>query len=151
MEYRVIGKVAILQADTVLGLSEDQYRRRRHLLDDLGSGQFRVTGSNVKFKFGETIDVIDGAIDRMGSVMEPTGKTKSGKKNGRPGPDAEMKRHAKAIGVVFGAGVGEKTLSRRIAAREAEIAKVNAAARAKADKAEEERAAGRAKKAARGA
>ena len=118
MKFQVTDRVAIFQTDAILGLSDDQARHRAHQLEALGKGRYRVIGPNVKFRFRETVDIIDG-----------------------PAAPTAMKAEAAKLGIRFGPGIGTKTLAARIAgeynitelfvaAEAAAKAKANAAAKA---------------------
>ena len=97
MKYEIPDRVAIFQTDAILGLSEDQVRHRAHQLEALGKGHYRVIGPNVKFRYREVVDVIDG----------------------NPVP-AGMKAEAAQLGIRFGLGIGAGTLAARIAAANAD-------------------------------
>ena len=113
MKFEVTDRVAIFQTDAILGLSEDQVRHRAHQLEALGKGHYRVIGPNVKFRYREVVDVIDGT----------------------PAP-TEMKAEAAKLGIRFGLGIGAGTLAARIAAANADkdaTHKAEAAAQTKAN------------------
>ncbi len=97
MKFQVTDRVAIFQTDAILGMTEDQARHRAHQLEALGKGRYRVIGPNVKFRFRETIDIIDG-----------------------PAAPTAMKDEALALGLRFGLGIGAGTLAARIAATKAD-------------------------------
>ena len=91
MKFQVTDRVAIFQTDAILGMSDDQASHRAHQLQPLGKGRYRVTGPNVKFQRGETVEIIGG-----------------------PAAPAALKDDALALGLRFGLGVGEGTLKARI-------------------------------------
>lgn len=122
MKHRVIGRVAHIHTDAVIGLDANQYSRRAHQLDDLGKGKFRVTGPHVSFKYGEVIDIIDGVGGRS-AVLEPIGDVKA-----PPGISDEMRAEADDLGIRYGYGIGPDALSSRIAKAKAHRASIEAAA-----------------------
>ncbi len=99
MKFEVLGPVAIFQNDAILGLTADQAHQRKHQLESLGGGRYRVISTNVKFRYREVVEIIDG----------PAAKT-------------ALKDEAAALGIRFGMGVGEKTLADRITADKREKA-----------------------------
>ena len=112
MKFEVTDRVAIFQTDAILGLSDDQARHRAHQLEALGKGRYRVIGPNVKFRFRETVDIIDG-----------------------PAAPTAMKAEAAKLGIRFGLGIGAGTLAARIAVANADkdaTHKAEAAAQTKA-------------------
>ncbi len=105
MKFEVKNRVAIFQNDAILGLSDDQARQRRHQLEALGKGTYRVIGPNVKFRFREIVDIVDG-----------------------PAAPTAMKDEALGLGIKFGLGVGAKTLATRISETRQAATIYNAAA-----------------------
>ena len=92
MKFEVPGRVAIFQMDAILGLSPDQAGHRKGALESLGGGRYRVISQNVKFRFGEVVEIIDGPVAPM-----------------------PQREEALALGIRCGAGIGVKTLAARIA------------------------------------
>ncbi len=129
MRYKVIGPVAILQEDAIIGLSGYQAFNKRFHVEPVEGGGFRVKAKNVKFGYREIVDVIDGYIDPKSTTLEPIGKAEP-----MLGPTDDMKAEAADLGIRFGLGVGAKTLGARIAKAKASATKINAAqASAKAE------------------
>ena len=91
MKLKIIDSVVVCQTDAILGMSDDQASHRAHQLQPLGKGRYRVTGPNVKFQRGETVEIIDGSA-----------------------ASTALKDDALALGLRFGLGVGEGTLKARI-------------------------------------
>ncbi len=124
MRYRVIGKVAHVHTDAVIGLDSNQYERRAHQLEPLGKGRYRVSGPRVSFKYGEFIDIVDAGADAgRSAVLEAVGRATS-----PPGVSDEMRAEADALKIRYGFGIGAKTLAARIAAVKDEMATAEAAA-----------------------
>ncbi len=142
MRYKVIGPVAILQEDAIIGLSGYQAFNKRFHVEPVEGGGFRVKAKNVKFGYREVVDVIDGYIDPKSTVLEPVGKAES-----MPGPSDELKAEADRMGIRFGLGIGAKTLGAWIAKAKVGAAKINAAeASAKAETKAAKAAAAKARK-----
>ncbi len=121
MRYKVIGPVAILQEDAIIGLSGYQAFNKRFHVEPVEGGGFRVKAKNVKFGYRETVDVIDGYIDPKSPALEPIGKAEP-----MLGPTDDMKAEADRMGIRFGLGIGAKTLGAWIASAKAGATKINA-------------------------
>ena len=122
MKYRVIGRVAHIHTDAVVGLDDNQFSRRSHQLKSLGKNRYLVTGPRVSFKYGEFID-IDGGLTGRSAVLEAVGN-----KQAPPGISDEMLAEADDLKIRYGYGIGAKSLGERIARAKATKARIEAAA-----------------------
>lgn len=66
--YQVTGRIAGVPADTVVGLSDDQVRRRRHMLAPAGDGLHRTLQA-IEFKQGELVSLDPASLSKLQREM----------------------------------------------------------------------------------
>ena len=66
--YQITGRVAGVPADTLVGLSDDQVRRRRSALKPAGDGLY-LTLRSIEFKLGEVVSLDPSSLSKLQREM----------------------------------------------------------------------------------